>query len=272
VASSCHAHAIIGRSDGGEPAELDRRRVLTFGAAAVVAGALQQAGTHAPVFLLGTLTSHEQAGYFAVISRLTTLITVVTAGLATFVCPAIVIAWRDQDWSGLLSLVRASAWLSLGSASIGALALILAGDWVLIIFGPEFRAAYPGLVVLSVCVALSMATGVAASLLAMTDNEREVPIGVAVGLAVQLPLAFWLIPRLGLVGAAAAAGLGLVSCNAYWAWQVRRKLGIDCTVAAIRHDLSATKGSHRTGFGAAPLKDENPTYIEAEVRRIGGSE
>lgn len=242
ILSTIHSMRVIAQTDTGGARGFSRRRVLTFGMTAVVAGTFQQAGTQAPVFLLGALGTHEQAGLFAVTTRLTVLITAVTTGVATYVCPSIVLARRNQDWHGLAVLVRTSAWVSFVCAAGATVFLVVGGKILLGLFGHGFVAAYPALIILTLFVALAMGCGVPASLLSMTDHERQVPTGVAVGLAIHLPIAIILIPRFGASGAAIAAGAGYLACNLFWALQVWRLIGIDCTIAGSTHATFARHG------------------------------
>ena len=69
-------------------------------------------------------------------------------------------------------------------------------------------------------------------LLTMTGHEQDALVGVAAGALVNLSCSLALIPRLGLMGAAAASTLGLVTWNLILAWRVRHRLGLDPTALA----------------------------------------
>lgn len=114
-------------------------------------------------------------------------------------------------------------------------AILLAGDWMLAMFGQGFEAAYPPLAILAVGVMARVAAGPAEDILNMTGHGA---LSASTYLLITVPtvaVAVALIVPFGIEGAAMASAGALIA-RALWLWAAaRRRLGIDTSiVAALR--------------------------------------
>ena len=95
---------------------------------------------------------------------------------------------------------------------------------VMRLFGPEFEPGWLVLVIGVIGQTVNCAVGSVGYLLLMSGNQRRLLRIDAVMAASTLLLDAWLIPRLGLIGAA-IAGVAVTSATNLWSlWEVRRRL------------------------------------------------
>jgi O-antigen/teichoic acid export membrane protein len=97
---------------------------------------------------------------------------------------------------------------------------------VLSLFGDEFRAGAPALVVLAVAMLLNLATGNVATVLLMSGRSGLTLAITAGSLALAVGLTFALAPVYGAFGAALAKGASVVFENVAVAVAVRSRIGV----------------------------------------------
>jgi O-antigen/teichoic acid export membrane protein len=107
---------------------------------------------------------------------------------------------------------------------VGAL-LIVAGPWLLGLFGPEFVAGYPALVVLVVGQVVNAATGSVGVILGMTGHAGRLFVNAGLTAVLTVVLNVLLIPQFGIVGSALATSISLATVNIVRTIQVRQVLG-----------------------------------------------
>jgi len=93
---------------------------------------------------------------------------------------------------------------------------------LLALFGPEFVKGSPALIVLAVAYLIMTGTGPAGDVVLMSGRSKAILYTSAVAGALGLGLNFYLIPRLGLIGAALATGVAIVVANlgnVFLAWR-----------------------------------------------------
>ncbi len=105
------------------------------------------------------------------------------------------------------------------------LAILLWPGQIMSLFGPEFVAAAPMLVVLSLGQWVNLLTGPVGPLLTMSDFSVQARNIAILGTLSSLLLAVALFPMLGALGAAAALSAALVIKNLAGVIAVRRHLG-----------------------------------------------
>jgi O-antigen/teichoic acid export membrane protein len=184
----------------------------------------------ADIIMVGAFLGTEQAGIYAVSSRLAVLVSFGIIAVNTIVAPLISELAAGDDRAGLKALLRSAAgWIALISVSI-AVVLALAGRWVLGWFGPEFESGYPVLLILSGGQILNALAGSVGTLMNMTGHHGKVAriVGISAGLNVLLNALA--IPLFGMIGAAVVSVVTTVLWNAVMLLFVFRKMGINPTV------------------------------------------
>jgi O-antigen/teichoic acid export membrane protein len=182
------------------------------------------------VILLGVLESNAQSALFAAAQRLSSLAVLGMTAIVIVTGPRIAAAFHGGDRHGLARLAQVSARLCFGSTLALAAGLLVAGPWLLQLWGEEFTTAAPVLNILLIGALANAATGSAGYLTILTGHER-VALGILVTtLVLTLVLEWLLIPQFGAIGAAAGSVFGITFWNLLMAVYVRRNLGIDCTL------------------------------------------
>lgn len=113
-------------------------------------------------------------------------------------------------------------WPSLAMAIV----VLLLGEMMLTLFGPDFVAGYPLLFLLCIGVVARSAVGPCESLLTMTGNQNVCAFVYALTLALNIVLSIVLIPLYGLWGAAIATAVSMLFEAAALSFTVYRRLGI----------------------------------------------
>jgi len=113
-------------------------------------------------------------------------------------------------------------WPSLAMAVV----VLLLGELMLTLFGPDFVAGYPLLFLLCIGVVARSAVGPCESLLTMTGNQKVCAFVYALTLVLNIALSVALIPLFGLWGAAIATAISMLFEAAALSFTVWRRLGI----------------------------------------------
>jgi len=183
--------------------------------------------------MLGWLDDAEGAAFFSVANRLASLLLFGMLAVNAVAAPLISelhTQGKRRELQEMLTLTAKG--LALYALPLGA-GLIIGGPWILAVFGPEYVAAYPVLVLLVVGRTLTCLFGTVGFLLAMTGHHNYVAKLVTACALLKVLLNLALIPSFGALGAAAATMLMLAVMGlAQWRY-VRRELGLEPSCLAL---------------------------------------
>lgn len=187
----------------------------------------------ADLIVLGALASPAETGLYAVAARGATLI-----GLGLLVVnlplgPEASRLWTSRQMALLQSTVTRAARLAVLPALAVTLAFAVAGERFLVLFGPEFGAAYPALLILSLGQLANAATGSVGLLLVMTGHQTDAVKGLAMGAAANVILSVALVPYFGGLGAAVGSAASTLLWNAVLSVYVLKRLGIHGTAIGV---------------------------------------
>ena len=118
--------------------------------------------------------------------------------------------------------IRWTFWPSLALAAL----MLVAGKFVLSLFGAGFADGYPVLCVLVVGLIARASIGPSERLLNMVGEQFTCAAVYASAFAVNLVLCFVLIPHFGLIGAASATATAILVESALLFWAVKLRLGL----------------------------------------------
>ncbi len=131
-------------------------------------------------------------------------------------------------------------WPSLAMVAV----LMIAGRWLLALFGPSFVEGYPILYILSVGLLLRASIGPAETLLIMAGQQGITAVVYAVTFFLNVSLNFFLIPYFGINGAAIATAIAL-SAETLVLWVlVLGRLSINCSILMVRKTPPGALGVH----------------------------
>lgn len=190
-----------------------------------VAGMIEISTIWFGVLVLSSLSTAQNAGVYAAVSRYVLAGTLVVQALRIALAPkmAALLALADVRGAGEVQRTGA-AWTVLGSWPIYVVLALFPGT-LLGLFGAEFRDGAAALTILAVGMLTTLASGTSHTLLLMAGRSGLNLVDRVVALALQVLLGVLLVPSYGLVGAAVAATVGSVAGNALALVQARRLVG-----------------------------------------------
>ncbi len=184
------------------------------------------------VLLVGYfMTPHDVAIYFA---------TVKTLAIAHFVYFAVK-AGSAQQYAGYLAgndddalrrFVTASVNWTFWPSVVMSIVMIVLGKPMLMLFGESFVSGYNLIFILVIGILARASVGPAESLLNMSGNQNVCALIYAVTLAINVGLNIWLIPQIGLTGAAIATTVAMICEAAMLSFVVWKRMGMPMTVFA----------------------------------------
>jgi O-antigen/teichoic acid export membrane protein len=178
------------------------------------------------VIVLGLVGDTAAAGVFAAAFALATLVALPRMAVAAAFAPTVADLHARGDRAGLQALAVRAARLSLGGAVCVAVPLMLAAPELLTLFGKDFAAGAPAVVILIFGQLVAAAVGPQQHMITMTGREAAGAAMQAGGALFSVALCFALAGPLGVVGAAAASSAGVIAWNAAMAVFVLKRLGL----------------------------------------------
>jgi len=175
----------------------------------------------------GIWTSAEDVAQLAVAQRTANLVSFILVAVNLVVAPRFAALYKQGKHPELRRLaLRSVRLMSLVGAPV-VLFLCLFPGWVLGLFGPEFRAAAPLLVILALGQFVNVVTGSVGFLLTMSGHERDMRNVVLFSGPFAVVAAVVLTPLYGVTGAALATALAVSVQNLGAVWLVRKRLGFN---------------------------------------------
>ncbi|QQS28276.1 MAG: oligosaccharide flippase family protein [Sphingobacteriales bacterium] len=186
--------------------------------------------TRADLILLGSLASPAEVGIYNIAARLADVPKTILIAANLVMAPMIADFFTRQDFNRLQKLLTKSVRLITLSAVPIFLAFVFGGKTILSFWGIAFKQGYFALVCMGFAQLFNLAMGSVGVVLMMTGHQRWVSYGLALGTATGFLLNLFLIPLMGLNGAAFAALASTVVWNFFLAAIVIKKLGLDPTI------------------------------------------
>lgn len=177
--------------------------------------------------LMGVWGSVEDVALFAVAQRTAMLIGFALFAVNASAGPKFAVLYSQGNMVGLERVALWSVRLILLVAVPSLIFMMVFPQWLMGLFGQEFRAASTALMVLAVGQFIGTAVGSVGSLLSMTGHERQLRWNVFIGAVLGVGLGVLLIPGYGLIGAAIATSVAVASKNLLCVYQVNQLLGFN---------------------------------------------
>ncbi|MEP7034076.1 MAG: flippase [Dermatophilaceae bacterium] len=180
----------------------------------------------ADTLILAALTTDKDVGVYNVSTRLVMMAVFVMAPINAAFGPQIAHLYHTGNMPGLaLSYKAATGWIVRLSLPAFVVLMVFPQD-LLRLFGPEFQSAAAVTSVLAVGQLVNASTGPCGTLLSMSGKVAVNMVDNVGVLALNVVLNLWLIPSLGILGAAIAWSISLTLVNVLRVLQVRRYLGV----------------------------------------------
>lgn len=182
--------------------------------------------TWSPMLFLGVWESSENIGIYSAASRTAMLTSFVLVAVNSIAAPKFAALYQQGDIHALATVVQNSANIMVVLAFPALLFFLLFPDWVLSIFGEEFKQGAVVLMILTMGQFINVATGSVGYLLMMTGNEKMMRNNLFFCALTGVLLNFILVPEYGIVGAAIGASIILMVQNLIAMYLVWVKLNI----------------------------------------------
>ncbi len=182
------------------------------------------------ILVVGALLSAEQAGFYGIASAVATLVGFGVNAVSAMGAPMIAQLYAQGRKAELERLIKHYGRLNALVTLPVFAGLVLFGSLVLRVFGKDFAAGYPVLLVLGVTHVIRSAVGSQAGyLLTMTGRERLAGRYVGYSALINVVATLILTPLLGILGTALATLIATLARSVILISYVRREFGIDVT-------------------------------------------
>ena len=248
-------------------------RLLRYGAPRAPAALFAQLLFVVDLFVLARYVPAAEYGVYAAASRVSLLVVVFLTSVALVFSPFVadLYARGERECLGRLFQLLTRATFALTLPIILVL-LVLPGP-VLRLFGEDFSTggARTALLVLIGGQAVNVLAGSVGFVLVMVGRTGWDALVYTASLALDLALAFWLIPEHGLLGAAIAQAVTLVASNALRVWLVWRAVGIQPFSRAYAF-LLVPAGAGAAAMAALHLALGDGSWpVDLAVSALGGA-
>ena len=186
------------------------RAMIAFSWPLLMMDTINQFWLETGILVLGAFAAADQVGIYYVGLRATALITLFMTGFSTIFAPIMAELHAQQNNKRLNSLLKTVTRWGFSLCVPFFLILFIFSKEILQAFGPGFERGSVVLKILAVSQLVNVATGPSGWLLTMSGHTRLNLLNSALMLGLSLGLAFLLIPRFGIVGAAVGAGVSTI--------------------------------------------------------------
>lgn len=197
--------------NGARPAGLDHSPLLRYSLALMMVGLSYQVILRFPQVLLGHLGSSAEVGVYSAGASFALAFGFMTLTFLQPAMPMMVELYEARQTEGLRRLYQSATRWTLAFVMPVFLGLCLFSSEVVLLFGSEFKAAGPVLLVLSIGWLVYYGKGPGSGLLEMTGRQNWDLANTAGAAALTIVANYVVIPRYGAMGAAfATAGSTIV--------------------------------------------------------------
>jgi len=199
--------------------------LLVYGGAQIVMG-------QTDIIMLGALRGAQDVGLYAVVNRMAFLLIYVTMASNMILMPVMSRLFANGEKQRLQIILTKAVRIAFLLVLPTGLLFIFFGRYILVIFGAEFLSAQPALNILSIGRILDVFVGVGtgAILLTIAGKERTISIVFLYAALMNILLNAALIPRFGILGAAVASMLSLLTAKITLVIKSQSMTGIYVTV------------------------------------------
>lgn len=162
---------------------------------------------------LGVLATNEDVGIYNLAARTAALTSFILVAVNSISAPKFSEMYENNDSEGLERVAKGSALIATVMATPVLCAFIIMPEYVMSIFGSEFKNGAIVLSILAISQFINVCTGSVGYLLLMSGNEKKMRNNMFFCTAINIVLNILLIPELGIIGAALATASVMVLQN-----------------------------------------------------------
>lgn len=227
IAAQVQLKRVLGRGWWNESfsAIAEWRELIRFAFSSNVSATIIKIFRESEILWVGFFLSTAAAGYYRVAYTLAGFLAIVTDPLIASTFPEINRLVVQNAWARLKDFLRKITSLSFAYNFAIAIGFVLLGQWLIILYSNEtFLPAYPALIALVVGLAFNYTLfWNRPLLLSLGLPEFPIKVTLIVGL-IKIALAFWFVPRYGIVAAGALLSFYYVASVGIMAWRGVREI------------------------------------------------
>jgi O-antigen/teichoic acid export membrane protein len=163
------------------------------------------------ILLLGILTDSNSVARYSAASRLAWFTSFGVIALSSVVAPLVSTHFARSDLAGVQRVVSSGTRRGFTFAALTCLIFTVLGSFILGLFGRDFISAYPVLLILASGQLVNAFWGLGSYVMMMTGHQHQLVLTMVAALCLNAILNWVLIPRLGIIGAAAATAATTVA-------------------------------------------------------------
>lgn len=176
---------------------------------------------------MGIWSSSDQIAYFSAAQRTSFLATFILVAVNSIAAPKFSELFTRGDHQDLKHIALWSVKLMLIAAVPAVLFMLTFSEWLLGLFGEEFKTAATALRIMAIGQLINVAAGSVDHLLIMTGHEKEVRNQTIFGALLAIILGALLIPSMQINGAAIATAVAVAGQKILGVYQVKKHLGFN---------------------------------------------
>jgi O-antigen/teichoic acid export membrane protein len=175
------------------------------------------------IILLSKYSSFERVAFYSVAIKLTTALSLVLASVNTVYAPTFAEWYSLKDFKSLKEGIKKSTRLIFALTFPAVLIVFLFSNYILGLFGTDYKAARDALLVLLIGQAVNALCGSVGVYMNMTGKQVVFQRILLVAFAINITLNLILIPVYDILGAAIATTISTVFWNIVTTWYIYRK-------------------------------------------------
>jgi O-antigen/teichoic acid export membrane protein len=226
--------ALIQRRFGHEHARGERRydfrRWFRAGLPLLVMTVCDLALQNTDVLIVSAYMTPTEVGMYFAAAKTMSLIMFIHYAVGSAVANQFSALKARGDHANLEALVRDAVNWTFWPSLVAAALILALGKPLLWLFNPQFTEAYPVMFVLAIGFLVRASVGPAEFVLNMLGEQSLCAVVLAVSAALDVALSFALVPRFGMMGAAAATTTALVTAALMNYVVARRRLALEISI------------------------------------------
>ncbi len=214
--SSLFSFLLLNKKFSNKNDELEKislRQILSVSLPMFLSSSLFMVMSWTDTIMLGMWRTEEEVGIYNVAMRLSMITSFTLGAINSIAAPKFAEFWGKKDLEGLKKVAQQSTKLIFWTSAPILILYILFPKFFMGIFGKEFREGASALVFLTIGQFVNASVGSVGYILQMTDKQKIFQNIILIAAILNIMLNLFLIPKLGIVGAAIASAIAFCFIN-----------------------------------------------------------
>ncbi|MFB6366022.1 flippase [Paenibacillus elgii] len=178
------------------------------------------------VVMIGMMHGTSESGIFSAAVRIATMVSFAITSINMIAAPMISESYAKGDLKQMQKVCTLSGRSGFAFAGLVFVTILLLGEWILGLFGEEFKAGTTALILLSLSHLVHSYCGQSGTVMTMTGQQRASSRILMISTVLNVAFNLLLIPSLGMIGAALANLLSTAFCYFSMMFKVKQSMQI----------------------------------------------